>query len=392
MSLPAGVFLVLVGAAAFALVAWWRGWLNLQPADSDGGNRSAGDGGRRRPKDARRLDLVSTSIPEAIAVTNQQGRVVEANPAFRRLFRVEVEVEGRDLTELTGHKELELLVLDTLAGGGTRMLEIDQKIEIANGRPGSRHLVVSCTVLQDGSGAVLTARDITDSVLLGQIRRDLVANVSHEIKTPLTAIRGFAETLRDGALAEPETAIRFTDRILQQCDRLQALLADLLTLSRLERSEVPAERLRVQLAELLKEAAETLQPVAEERNVDLTTRLEARPELDGDPEALSELCLNLIDNAIKYNEEGGRVEALLTCRDGDIVLSVSDTGRGIPESALSRIFERFYRVDRGRSRKEGGTGLGLAIAKHAAELHGGRIEVESTLGRGSTFRVFLPAA
>ncbi len=140
------------------------------------------------------------------------------------------------------------------------------------------------------------------------------------------------------------------------------------------------------------EAIEILQPSAAERDVSLEGLIEAEPVLEGDPEALSELCLNLIDNAIKYNQEGGRVEARLARDQGGIVFSVSDTGRGIPEAALPRIFERFYRVDRGRSRKEGGTGLGLAIAKHAAELHGGRIEVESSLGHGSTFRVFLPAA
>ncbi len=391
MSSTLAVLLFVTGATAFALLAWWRGWLTWpSTADAGGGGLLTPDS-PRSGDDRLQLDLVSNSMPEAVVVSDQRGRVVQANPAFCRLFRVDVEVAGRDLTELTGHKELELLVLDTLAAGGTRMLEIDQKVEVGNGRPGSRHLVISCTVLQDGSGTVLTARDITDSMLLGQIRRDLVANVSHEIKTPLTAIRGFAETLRDGALAEPDTAIRFTDRILQQCDRLQALLADLLTLSRLE-SEVPAERQRVRLAEVVHEAIEILQPSAAERDVSLEGLIEAEPVLEGDPEALSELCLNLIDNAIKYNQEGGRVEARLARDQGGIVFSVSDTGRGIPEAALPRIFERFYRVDRGRSRKEGGTGLGLAIAKHAAELHGGRIEVESSLGHGSTFRVFLPAA
>ena len=270
------------------------------------------------------------------------------------------------------------------------MLELDPKVESPNAGSASRHLVVSCTVLQDGSGAVLTARDITASMLLGQIRRDLVANVSHEIKTPLTAIRGFAETLRDGALAHHETAVRFTDRILQQCDRLQALLSDLLTLSRLERSETPAERRTLKLGTLVSEALETLQAAADEREVTLVAHFDLDPVLEGDAEALSELCLNLIDNAIKYNERGGQVEARLSRRDGEIVLEISDTGRGIPKAALARIFERFYRVDRGRSRTEGGTGLGLAIAKHAAEIHGGRIEVESQLGKGSTFRVYLP--
>ena len=361
------------------LIAWWRGWI------------SPGATGQT-PVEVRsgRLDAISLAIPEAIALTDRAGNVLETNPAFDRLFRADG--VGADLSTVTGHRELELLLGDTLARGGMRQLELDESVESGGGRMISRHLIVSCQALDDGSGAIFTARDITDSMLLGQIRRDLVANVSHEIKTPLTAIRGFAETLRDGALAEPDTAIRFTDRILQQCDRLQALLADLLTLSRLERSEKPAERHAVHLADVVSEAVETLHTSALERQVELTAHIDSDPVLEGDAEALSELCLNLVDNAIKYNEDGGRVDARLAERDGEILLEIADTGRGIPEAALGRIFERFYRVDRGRSRKEGGTGLGLAIAKHAAELHGGRIEVESTLGRGSTFRVFLPAA
>lgn len=374
------------GAAVCLLLLWWRGWLSS---------------GRRVPPETARgpavptpagasLDEVSASLPDGVAVIDAEGRVIHTNAAFRRLFRVGDET-GVALSRLTGHAALDLLVRDTLETGATRQLEIDQKVEGGNARPRSRHLVVSCAPLRgDRPRVVLTARDITDSILLGQIRRDLVANVSHEIKTPLTAIRGFAETLRDGALAEPDVAIRFTGRIIQQCDRLQALLVDLLTLSRLERSETPAEPQPVDLAQVLREAIETLQSAADERRVELGARLDDRPVVHGDLEALSELFLNLIDNAIKYNENGGRVDARLSTEDGAILFEVNDTGRGIPEAALGRIFERFYRVDRGRSRQEGGTGLGLAIAKHAAELHGGRIEVESALGRGSTFRVVLP--
>jgi two-component system phosphate regulon sensor histidine kinase PhoR len=328
------------------------------------------------------LEVVGASMAEGILVTDASGRALMVNPSFRRLFRVKGDVVGKTALELTRVPKLEDLVGQALAGQ-------PGQAEIALQGAAEHAVVVSSSLLRDHSGAVLAARDVSDLVRLGEIRRDLVANVAHELKTPLAAIRGYAETLRDGALDEPETARRFVDRIVQQCQRLQALLADLLTLSQLEREqERPTEP--VHLARVIEETVEVLEGAARERHVVVERDLASLPPLAGEREALEKLCLNLLDNAIKYNRPGGRVRVRLFAEGEAQVLEVADTGQGIPEAAIPRVFERFYRVDRGRSREEGGTGLGLAIVKHAALRHGGRVEVESRLEQGSTFRVRLP--
>lgn len=222
-------------------------------------------------------------------------------------------------------------------------------------------------------------------------RGELVANVSHELKTPLTAIRGCAETLEDGAIAKPEVARRFTGRILEQCERLEDLLRDLLTLSRLESHPQPSVREPLDLTEVVRHAVEVLAPRAAERAIDLRLVTAAVPRVGGRRGELERLFLNLIENAIKYNRDGGEVEVRLQRTGAEAVIEVADHGIGIPDDALERIFERFYRVDKGRAREHGGTGLGLAIVKHVVLHHGGRVEVESRLGEGSTFRVRLPA-
>ncbi len=403
------------GLAALLLVSWWLDRKLFRPVSElvAGANRLArgelshrlavpeedelGDLARSLNRLAERvqeqvaaveaershLEVVGASMAEGVLVTDSSGRALMVNPSFRRLFRVKGDVVGRTALELTRLPQLDDLIRRTLEAGmpGHAQLEFADAVE--------RAVAVSSAALKDRSGAVVAARDVSDLVRLGEIRRDLVANVSHELKTPLAAIRGYAETLRDGALAEADTARRFIDRIVQQCQRLQALLADLLTLSSLERERGgPTEA--VDLGRVIEDAVEVLEGAARERQVVVERELAALPALDGEREALEKLCLNLIDNAIKYNRPGGKVRVRLFAAGDEQVLEVADTGRGIPEAAIPRVFERFYRVDRGRSREEGGTGLGLAIVKHAALRHGGRVEVESGLDEGSTFRVRLP--
>ncbi len=332
------------------------------------------------------LEVVGASLPEGVLVTDAGGRAMLANPAFRRLFGLAGAVEGRTVLELTRLPRFDDVLRKTLADGEERSLEL---------RPPdnpSRRLEVTVGALRDRSGAVAAARDVSEQARLAEVRRDLVANVAHELKTPLTAIRGFAETLRDGALGDPGAAPSFVEQILAQCGRLEALLADLLTLSSLERPEAPFEPRPTSLARVVEEAVAALAPLAEERGVAVRCELPDLPEIAGEPESLAKLCSNLVDNAIRHGGAGGEVRVRLERRDGEVALEVADDGPGIPEAALSRIFERFYRVDRGRSRDEGGTGLGLAIVKHAAQRHGGKVVVESRLGAGSTFRVLLPLA
>lgn len=330
------------------------------------------------------LLTVVSSMREGVLVTDAEGFVRLANPAFRDLFDINDEVDGRTPLELTRQKELEDLIIRTLTTGEPQVVEIEVH------RHTGRTITLAATNLGGSVGAIVVARDVTEMVLLGKMRSDFVANVSHELKTPLTAIRGYAETLRYGEVDNEETTTRFLNRILQQCSRLQVLLEDLLTLSRLESLEDRSERAQVRLDELLDECLDSIAPQATEKEIELEVEAQPMLSFDGDRDALERLVINLLDNAVKYNRMGGRVDARLVQAEGEIVFSVSDNGIGIPANSLSRVFERFYRVDKGRSRDEGGTGLGLAIVKHVAQLHGGHVEVQSQLGAGSTFKVHLP--
>ena len=331
------------------------------------------------------LHEILASMSEGVLVVGTDGRAVMINPAFYRLFNLEGDFAGRPVLEIIRHPGFARLIEDTLRLGETQSAQIElPTLE-------RRTLLLASAVLAGGErGAVVAARDTTDLTRVADMRRDFVANVSHELKTPLAAIRGYAETLRDGALDEPPIARRFTGRILSQCQRLQELLDDLLILSRLEGADAFAEREPVDLSEAIDRAVDLFTPAAREKRVTLEVQVDRVPPVTGDPGSLERLVLNLVDNAIKYNRPDGRVTLSLR-RDGDeAVLEVTDTGIGIPPEAIPRLFERFYRVDKGRAREEGGTGLGLAIVKHIAQLHGGSVDVESHAGKGSTFRVRLP--
>ncbi len=336
-------------------------------------------------KERDRLQEILASMSEGVLVVDAEARALMINPAFYRLFGLEGDFTGRPVLEIIRHPGLARLVEDTLRLGEPQ----SGQIELTS--PERRTLLLASAALSGGErGAVVATRDTTALTRVADMRRDFVANVSHELKTPLAAIRGYAETLRDGALEEPATARRFTERILNQCQRLQALLDDLLTLSRLE-GVIPALELEpVDLNAAVRRAVELLAAAAREKQVEVEIEETPLPPLLGDADGMERLLVNLLDNAIKYNRPDGKVRVGLSRSDGEAVLEVSDTGIGIPPESIPRIFERFYRVDKGRAREEGGTGLGLAIVKHVAQAHGGQVEVESRLGRGSTFRVRLP--
>jgi two-component system phosphate regulon sensor histidine kinase PhoR len=234
------------------------------------------------------------------------------------------------------------------------------------------------------------------------VRRDFVANVSHEFKTPLTAIQGFAETLLGGALEDQTNNRRFVEIIRTHAARLARLTDDLLELARIESGRIEIDRREVSIAEVAEVCAETTRPRIEHSDLQLELRIpEDLPHVSADPRRLREILQNLLDNATQYTPRGGRiwVEARVTTvaeagkgAFSGVVVTVGDTGIGIPQSDQQRIFERFYRVDAARSREAGGTGLGLAITKHLVELHGGRIWVESEVGRGSQFHFSVPVA
>jgi two-component system, OmpR family, phosphate regulon sensor histidine kinase PhoR len=237
---------------------------------------------------------------------------------------------------------------------------------------------------------VVTLTDITQRHRLEVLRRDFVANASHELKTPVAAVRALAETLLTALPDDPEAGRRFAERIGREAERLEVLARDLLDLSRVERGTLDVEP--VDLVGLVKEVADGYTDLAEERRVRLHTELQPQLSLRGDRAQLGLLVSNLLDNALRHTPAKGTVHVRLEAAEGRAVLQVADTGEGIPAGELSRVFERFYRVDKARARQTGGTGLGLAIVRHVAEAHGGTVRVDSELGRGSCFTVSLPLA
>ena len=247
------------------------------------------------------------------------------------------------------------------------------------------------TAASAGEGAVLmVVTDVTDARRIETVRRDFVANASHEIKTPAASIQAAAETLRAVSDDDPDAVSRFAAQLEREAMRLSRIVADLLDLSRLESGSELTERVRIDA--IVREEAERIDDAGREAGVRVTVRAPAPASVAGSARDLSLLVRNLIDNAVRYTPPGGTVEIAVEAHDQQLALTVRDTGVGIPARELPRVFERFYRVDRARSRETGGTGLGLSIVRHVAENHGGSVEVRSELGTGSTFTVRLPSS
>ncbi len=260
--------------------------------------------------------------------------------------------------------------------------------EVETGAP-TRALRGFAAPTGDGS-VVLVLRDITETRRLEQVRRDFVANASHELKTPAASIQAAAETIRTAAGEDPSVIPRFASQLEREAARLSRIVSDLLDLSRLESGSQLDES--VALDAIVRDEGERFEEPAAEAGVELSVEAGGVPRVRGSSRDLALLVRNLVDNAIRYTRPGGHVDVGLTAEDGEVVLAIVDTGLGIPSRDLPRIFERFYRVDRARSRETGGTGLGLSIVKHVAENHGGRVVVTSELGRGTRFEVRLPTA
>lgn len=233
--------------------------------------------------------------------------------------------------------------------------------------------------------------DVTQVERLEKVRQEFLSNISHELRTPLTSIMAFVETLEDGAIDDSENNRHFLNVIHRNAERMHVLIADILELSLIESGHVSIDKGHVRLAHLIDEIFDSLSAKAEERDILLSHDVDPEARVCADVGRLEQMLTNLIDNAIKFNRAAGSVDVTLDQAPGRSIISVSDTGEGIMAEHLGRIFERFYRLDRGRSREVGGTGLGLAIVKHLTRLHGGEVSVESELGRGTTFRIELPA-
>lgn len=258
---------------------------------------------------------------------------------------------------------------------------------------GAQLVVVASPVMEaesDRCRVILVMRDVTELRRLETVRRDFVANVSHELRTPLTSIRAMAETLQDGAMQDPSVACHFLKTIIDETSRLTRISEDLLHLSQAE-SQSPQKQ-RFNLSELCEEVVSRLQIQAESAGIRLSSEIPGRLDVSANHDQIEQVLVNLLDNAIKYTPDGGEVRLVATiARDGAVVRIV-DSGIGILSEDIARIFERFYRVDKARSRQSGGTGLGLSIVKHIVEAHGGQVRVDSEFGRGSTFSFTLPDA
>jgi two-component system phosphate regulon sensor histidine kinase PhoR len=339
------------------------------------------------------IEAVLSSMVEGVIAVDMEERVISMNHAAAKMFGCDpAEVQGRSIQEVVRNTVLQQFVKNALSSQ-----EVVEK-EIVLSSDNDRFLNGHGTLLRDAEGkqigALIVLNDVTRLLRLEKIRREFVANVSHEIKTPITAIKGFVETLRDGAVKNPEDAERFLEIISKHIDRLEAIIEDLLSLSRIEQE---TEREKVVLDEgRLKDVLETAIQVCEADAMAKKIEVELSCAEDivakFDPLLLEQAVVNLIDNAIKYSGEEKTVWVEAVQAEKEIIVSVRDQGCGIEKNHLPRLFERFYRTDKARSRQLGGTGLGLAIVKHIAQAHGGHVAVESTPGKGSTFAIHLPKA
>jgi two-component system phosphate regulon sensor histidine kinase PhoR len=323
------------------------------------------------------LDNIMASMREGLLVLDGAGKIVLANQSAKILIDQEA-LEGKYFWEVVRMTPFVELIRGVKEGKDSKTTDIVF---------GEKSILCRAAFLPAQNGVVVTFHDVTEMQNLAKMKKDFVLNVSHELRTPLTAIRGYAETLEE--VADEQTR-NYLQTIMRHTDRLIMIVEDLITLATLEEKAVAHEVEKVDLKQVAENVVRIFEPKANEKN--LALRLAADPGLpiiDGDPFRLEQMLVNLVDNAVKYTEKG-KVDVVLRRENGHVAVEVVDTGIGIPEEDQARIFERFYVVDKSRSRKAGGTGLGLSIVKHIVSLHGGEVLCESRPGTGSKFIVFLP--
>jgi PAS domain S-box-containing protein len=334
-----------------------------------------------------RLEAVLAGIRDAVVAVDPAGSVLLFNRAAEEILGLRREAVGRAVEEVLSGSPLARLLQGAAAGR-------EQFEELVLPGNGGRVVEVTASPIRgEGDrpeGAVAVVRDVTELRRSERLRRELIANVSHELRTPLTSIKGFAETLLAGALHDPQHARRFLEIIESEANRLMKLVDDLLELSRLESKGVTFQLQPVDLDRLCRAVVERYAPHAEEAGIRLTYAGGSPAVVHADPDRVEQVLTNLLDNALKFTPEGGEIRVRVSREGTHAVVSVEDTGRGIPPDDLPHIFERFYRADRSRARRAGGFGLGLAIAKHLVEMQGGRIWATSRPQEGSTFSFLLP--
>ena len=336
---------------------------------------------RAEQSDAR-VELVLDGMPTAVLLFHGM-KLRHANPAARALLGLDGRARDdrpSDAASILAPAELVDAVAETAETGNPVELEVEHA---------ERHLVARTSVTAEGE-VTLVLTDVTETRRVEALRRDFVTNTSHELKTPVAGIQALAESLELALERSPERARGMVQRLQVESERLSRLVRDLLDLSRVEDVGAPDGRERTDLAQLVGVQLDRLAASARDRDVGLHADCPASAVVAGNRGDLRLIVSNLLDNAVRYNRPGGEVRVKVRLEDGWVVLDVADTGVGIPEADLDRVFERFYRVDKARSRLDGGTGLGLSIVRHAAARHGGDVTVRSSLGEGSTFTVRLP--
>ncbi len=341
--------------------------------------------------DRNKLSVILSGMVEGVVAVNRDERVLHMNEAAGKLLQVTPhKTLERPIWEVVRIREISEILEDAI----TNETDFQRKLELTIAST-KRFIEMHASALHDGNGklvgAVVVLYDVTKLYQLEAIRRDFVANASHELKTPVTAIRMIVETMIDDETLSPEMQSEFLNRVRNQSLRLSSIINDLLTLSRIESKSEKNVHIPLDLRECIRSAEVLLSPLGEKKSVGMEFDLpDHAVQILGNKQELSEVVNNLLDNALKYSQKGGLIKTFLFERDYKAVIEITDTGIGIATQDQQRIFERFYQVDKARSRESGGTGLGLSIVKHIVLSHGGSIEVESTLGKGSTFRVTLP--
>lgn len=325
------------------------------------------------------LAILTDGLQTAIFTCDTRPAIVHANRSAIEMFNFE-DPQGRTVLAVTLSYELEQLLQDALHSGDPKHRELTINY------PRERVVIADAWLEPGGERVFLSLYEITGLRHLERVRTDFVANVSHELRTPLTTIRAMAETLAE-EYADKDLRERFLAKIMSEVDRLSLIAQDLLILSAAESN--PVRKQACDLGEIMRSVTMQLRRKASEKNLTLEYDGPAHMTIEANPAQISQVVINLIDNALNYTSEG-RVDVRLKESDGTVLIEVQDTGLGIPSEHQGRIFERFYRVDKGRSRATGGTGLGLSIVKHISEAHGGSIRVDSVLNKGSTFTVELP--
>ncbi len=334
------------------------------------------------------LKAIVREMQKGVLVLDKDGTILYANPFFMRNYAPHVEVRGSRIDGLVDSVPLVGAIAEVLKKRkttGTESIEINDR---------DRFFKIRTVGLQDTeSNLIVFIEDITEEKRVEAIKKDFVANVSHELRTPLASIKGYAETLLDGGLEDRDKLKEFLRIIDKHATRMSRLIEDLLILSRLESHDVPMEQEPIDIYKLIASITEGFKKHAQDKGITLSIKKNGRvPDVLGDRVRLEQVMVNLLDNAIKYTPQGGKVDVIVRYKDGEVRVDVKDTGIGIPPEDMPRIFERFYRVDKARSRELGGTGLGLAIVKHIVQGLNGKVWVESVPSKGSTFSFTLKPA